>query len=56
MKEILSQIPLTSNSGSDLNYQLLMRLQEDKTENEFSHKTVALKNMDANRERHERSM
>ncbi len=46
----------TSNSGSDLNYQLLMRLQEDKTENEFSHKTVALKNMDANRERHERSM
>jgi hypothetical protein len=46
----------TSNSGSDMNYQLLMRLQEDTTENESSHETVALEDMDADRERHERSM
>jgi hypothetical protein len=33
-----------------------MRLQEDTTENESSRETVAMEDMDADRERHERSM
>lgn len=46
----------TDNSGSDLDYQILMRLQEDTTENEPSRETVAIGDTDVDREQQGSSM